>query len=294
MADNVLGALFGDIADAIRAKTGDTATMKPNEFPTKISEITAGGGGGDGGSDGVVAQDTLPYQAIVFELDESLGLYMKRDFNLFTLVSGEWYKVNWYEKTYTCQAVDGVFEGKPCVAIGNPLHIGGEDNGMRFFICCISDSESQSLCVLADLELTQSNGIDVWVYQGNTRMVSSFPITTITPTYSSTYNAYTVSLSLGVNTYYDNGCYYFYVDGVAYPCVKVKYACKVGSASSTMTVLGNPTLITKTGYGTITFTDLTGTFEQPFAIQAANSGKTTVIFADGATRKFGLDYLDVP
>ena len=36
---NVLGELFGDIADAIREKTGDTATMKPAEFPEKIGGI---------------------------------------------------------------------------------------------------------------------------------------------------------------------------------------------------------------------------------------------------------------
>lgn len=39
MAENVLETLFGEIAKAIRSKTGDTATMKPNEFPAKISEI---------------------------------------------------------------------------------------------------------------------------------------------------------------------------------------------------------------------------------------------------------------
>ena len=43
---NVLGELFGDIANAIREKTGDTATMKPAEFPSKISGIEVGGGGG--------------------------------------------------------------------------------------------------------------------------------------------------------------------------------------------------------------------------------------------------------
>ena len=43
---NVLGELFGDIANAIREKTGDTATMKPAEFPDKIGGIEAGGGGG--------------------------------------------------------------------------------------------------------------------------------------------------------------------------------------------------------------------------------------------------------
>ena len=38
---NTLGILFKNIADAIREKTGDTATMKPNDFPTKISDIKA-------------------------------------------------------------------------------------------------------------------------------------------------------------------------------------------------------------------------------------------------------------
>lgn len=39
---NVLGELFGDIASAIREKTGDEATMKPAQFPEKISEIETG------------------------------------------------------------------------------------------------------------------------------------------------------------------------------------------------------------------------------------------------------------
>ena len=41
---NVLGTLFGNIASAIREKTGDTGTMKPAEFPDKIKEIEVGGG----------------------------------------------------------------------------------------------------------------------------------------------------------------------------------------------------------------------------------------------------------
>lgn len=36
---NVLAVLFQDIADAIRGKTGDTATLKPAEFPEQISNI---------------------------------------------------------------------------------------------------------------------------------------------------------------------------------------------------------------------------------------------------------------
>lgn len=42
---NALGTLFQNIAAAIRAKTGDTGTMKPAEFPEKIASIPIGGGG---------------------------------------------------------------------------------------------------------------------------------------------------------------------------------------------------------------------------------------------------------
>lgn len=41
---NALGNLFGDIADAIRAKTGEEGTMKPAQFPAKIASIEGGGG----------------------------------------------------------------------------------------------------------------------------------------------------------------------------------------------------------------------------------------------------------
>jgi hypothetical protein len=43
--ENVLDELFSNIADAIRSKTGETDTMKPMEFPDKISSIEAGSGG---------------------------------------------------------------------------------------------------------------------------------------------------------------------------------------------------------------------------------------------------------
>lgn len=39
MADNALGTLFSNIADAIRTKTANLGTMKPNEFPDKILSI---------------------------------------------------------------------------------------------------------------------------------------------------------------------------------------------------------------------------------------------------------------
>lgn len=47
MADNALGTLFGDIADAIRSKTGDKEKMSPASFPAKISEIETGGASDD-------------------------------------------------------------------------------------------------------------------------------------------------------------------------------------------------------------------------------------------------------
>ena len=42
---NVLGELFGDIANAIRSKTGGTDTIKPIDFPNEIANIQQGSGG---------------------------------------------------------------------------------------------------------------------------------------------------------------------------------------------------------------------------------------------------------
>ena len=44
---NALGQLFGEIAGAIREKTGDEGKMKPAEFPEKIRGIEGGGDGVD-------------------------------------------------------------------------------------------------------------------------------------------------------------------------------------------------------------------------------------------------------
>ena len=41
---NALGKLFGDIANAIRSKTGEEGAMKPAQFPSKIAGIEIGGG----------------------------------------------------------------------------------------------------------------------------------------------------------------------------------------------------------------------------------------------------------
>ena len=75
MADNVLGTLFGDIANAIRAKTGDTATMKPIDFPTKISEIEVSSSGGSGGSV-IVNEGTIKPTADkqIYTIEHGLGV----------------------------------------------------------------------------------------------------------------------------------------------------------------------------------------------------------------------------
>jgi hypothetical protein len=40
-----LGSLFTDIADAIRAKTGGSASITADNFPSEIASIPSGGGG---------------------------------------------------------------------------------------------------------------------------------------------------------------------------------------------------------------------------------------------------------
>ena len=45
---NALGTLFSDIAEAIREKNGEEGTMKPAQFPEKISALETGGGSGGG------------------------------------------------------------------------------------------------------------------------------------------------------------------------------------------------------------------------------------------------------
>lgn len=69
---NVLGELFGDIASAIREKTGDTATMKPAEFPDKISAIEVGGG--SGGTFVVARGSFTPTSTTACKLTHGLGV----------------------------------------------------------------------------------------------------------------------------------------------------------------------------------------------------------------------------
>jgi hypothetical protein len=76
---NALGTLFGDIANAIRSKTGDTATMKPIDFPTKILGIEVGGG--------ATGEDIIPEQELTFVYDESNRVHVLSGHNLFNVTS---------------------------------------------------------------------------------------------------------------------------------------------------------------------------------------------------------------
>lgn len=71
--NNVLGSLFGDIAEAIRSKTGEAGTMKPAEFPDKIAGISVGGGsGGDG--EWVIAKGTVDANGATQTVTHGLGV----------------------------------------------------------------------------------------------------------------------------------------------------------------------------------------------------------------------------
>ena len=63
--DNIhdsLSELFSNIADAIRSKTGSTAKIKADNFPSAISAIEVGGSGGGSGGGGAVAN--LQYKTV--------------------------------------------------------------------------------------------------------------------------------------------------------------------------------------------------------------------------------------
>ena len=57
-----LSELFSGIADAIRSKTGSTAKIKADNFPSAISAIEVGGSGGGSGGGGAVAN--LQYKTV--------------------------------------------------------------------------------------------------------------------------------------------------------------------------------------------------------------------------------------
>lgn len=121
---NVLGELFGDIANAIREKTGDTATMKPAEFPSKISGIEVGGGG-------VSETVILAEQNFTSVLDSYYG-YMNTARPSAAFVVGQTYKVALDNDVYTCKGEDASFFIDGGVFFGNGADFGLSGNGEKF------------------------------------------------------------------------------------------------------------------------------------------------------------------
>lgn len=124
---NVLGELFGNIANAIREKTGDTTTMKPAEFPSKIGQIPVGG------SPDIVL---LSKQDITdFTMDSTFETFARHYAPAsFALEVGKEYRVLWDNEEHICTACSSSAPGYPVVYIGNALQIGGESAGENFLI----------------------------------------------------------------------------------------------------------------------------------------------------------------
>lgn len=98
------------------------------------------GGGGTGG--GVSSWNDLtdkPFGDMVevfpetaFQYVENLGAFVSP--NAFPLVVGYDYVVRWNGVDYPCTAINSTFNGYPCVMVGNPVAVGGENNGLPFAV----------------------------------------------------------------------------------------------------------------------------------------------------------------
>lgn len=130
----------------------DTDTFR--SYADKILAIQGGG---------ATETDIIPEQEFALALNSQLGVHMASGFDLFSLKSGEKYYVVWGEETFTCTAVDGVFEGAPCVAIGNPYPVGGTNNNLPFVIGCVPNFDGHTLCVIVALaEQTETKKVRVY------------------------------------------------------------------------------------------------------------------------------------
>lgn len=77
---------------------------------------------------------------------------------LMGLVVGETYTVVWNGLSYTCVAENNVVAGTnvPCVAIGNPVFVGGANNGMPFAAADVSSEGFCGFMAMADGNYTVS------------------------------------------------------------------------------------------------------------------------------------------
>lgn len=170
MADNVLGALFSDIASAIREKSGVNVPMKPIDFPENILSIPVGTGGGssgdsgNSGSSGVVgsglkmASGTFTPSTLTKLLNRSANFarnpnwydfyYWEESPAPFVLTSGTEYNVIFgttgsmlRETAKTVRSIAGLTD---CVIIGNEGLLDGEPG--RSFLFIYSESENKLCC----------------------------------------------------------------------------------------------------------------------------------------------------
>ena len=130
---NVLGTLFQDIADAIRGKTGDMASMKPAEFPGKISAIETGGGN-------VQTIEYLPETTFTNSFVQALGAHVH--FESVDAETLETWAANQKPVTVIYDNVEYILtpqllthtNGDTGIGVGNAANFGGTGNGEPFLI----------------------------------------------------------------------------------------------------------------------------------------------------------------
>ena len=111
----------------------------------------------------LVETDIIPEQEFALTYNSSLGAFMTSNYNSFLLTSGDEYQALWGDQTFTCTAFDGIYGGEfPCVAIGNPIGVGGSDNGLPFIIGVIFANSTTNLCVICALEQASSKVVRVY------------------------------------------------------------------------------------------------------------------------------------
>jgi hypothetical protein len=301
MADNVLGTLFGDIANAIRSKTGDTAKMKPSEFPTKILGIEVGGG--------ATVEDIIPEQELTFVYDESNRVHVLSGHNLFNVTSialGKKYKVVWGSDEYSCTAVEGLYLGQyPMIGIGNPYAIGGEDNNMPFAIGYITipdDGDSQYSCIIVSLDGSASKRVRVYQDVSGGGSLDGWETIveerTITASYDTIFLANCTWFPAAALSLEHCGLpvYRVWFDGVAYLCspyvFHYTYSKEVfGITEADITVLGNPFLQKGGAMTSMTCNYPYDNCTEPFSIVIGNEIDKRINVNDTNPHTLRIDYI---
>lgn len=112
----------------------------------------------------IIETDIISEQEFELLYNSKLGAFMTSSYNSFLITYGEEYQIQWGDQTFTCTAFDGTYAGEyPCVAIGNPIGVGGIDNGLPFIIGVIFASATTNMCVIC--ALTEMTSVNLRVYQ---------------------------------------------------------------------------------------------------------------------------------